>query len=133
MRKLTHVVAVAALVLATSSLRAQGTVSPGDTPAWLQQRIAAFASQPDRAWPIEIWQLTHRGRAAYFEISPCCDQYNPLFDAQGKQLCSPNGGIVGEGDGRCPFPADAGTPILRVWRNPALSPKEPRPPRLSRP
>ncbi|NQD35889.1 hypothetical protein HPT27_02570 [Permianibacter sp. IMCC34836] len=110
----------------------QEPVSRSETPAWLQQKITADEALPEHAGAFAIWQLQHHGKPAYLVISPCCDQYNPLYDEQGKLLCHPTGGIVGQGDSQCPFPADPGTPIRLVWLNPKSSVKQLDPPQLSK-
>jgi hypothetical protein len=53
-----------------------------------------------RADPV-IRQLID-GQTYYYTTSPCCDLLNPLYDAQGKFVCAPDGGFTGRGDGRCP-------------------------------
>ena len=68
--------------------------------------------------PISIWQITHKGKLAYLFFAPCCDQYNPLYDASGEVLCHPSGGIHGRGDSTCPSPADRGTAVQFVWSHP---------------
>ncbi|MFG6485069.1 DUF6970 domain-containing protein [Roseateles sp. BYS78W] len=42
------------------------------------------------------------GRLVYLSISPCCDMFNKLYDADGRFICAPSGGFTGQGDGRCP-------------------------------
>lgn len=42
------------------------------------------------------------GRPVYLSMSPCCDQFNKLYDADGRFICAPSGGLTGQGDGRCP-------------------------------
>jgi hypothetical protein len=41
-------------------------------------------------------------RVYYYAVSGCCDQLNPVFDADGKYVCAPDGVFTGRGDGRCP-------------------------------
>ena len=69
--------------------------------AWARERIAAFESgRPNDAMG-SVRRARYQGRVAYLIISPCCDQFNYLYDAQGRTLCAPSGGITGRGDGRC--------------------------------
>jgi hypothetical protein len=44
----------------------------------------------------------YRGGVVYHVTKRCCDQFNPLFDAQGKVICNPDGGLTGRGDSHCP-------------------------------
>lgn len=120
-------------MLLAPSLWAEGSAPSVTLPGWLQEKIISFEALPEHSAPLAVWQITHKSLPAYFLISPCCDQYNPLFDAQGKTLCYPSGGIVGRGDGQCPYPADRGTPILLLWQHSQSSVKNLSPPRLARP
>lgn len=88
-------------------------------PWWLRERILQFEASPLNSTPVAIWQIVHRGKPAYFFLSPCCDQFNPLFNDAGQQICSPSGGLAGGGDGRCPGPMDKGTQATFIWAHPA--------------
>lgn len=72
------------------------------TIAVARDQIAAFeATQPGKR-PPSIWKIAYKGKPAYLFISPCCDQFNYLYDSDGTRLCAPSGGISGGGDGSCP-------------------------------
>ena len=75
---------------------------------WLKAEIKEYQAQ-------EVWLFQHKGEPAYFILSGCCDQYNPVFSASGRYICSPSGGSEGNGDEICPWPADKGTKITLVW------------------
>jgi len=111
-----------AAMLASASLWAQPTsptandvAAAAPLPAWLSQRIAEFEADPERADALEVWALTYQGRPAYYFFSNCCDRYNPLHDATGQVICAPNGGIVNQGDGRCPGALHASPERTRIW------------------
>jgi hypothetical protein len=77
--------------------------TPSPSPA-VQARIAAFeAASPDTR-PPGIQKVLYNGKHAYLLTSPCCDQFNYLYRAEGVPLCAPSGGIAGHGDGRCKGP-----------------------------
>ena len=59
-------------------------------------------AQPPQREARTIKRYLIDGKVHYYVSAPCCDQYNDLFDAKGRKLCSPDGGITGRGDGRCP-------------------------------
>lgn len=100
-------------------------------PEWLRGKIGQFeALPPDRA-PLGIWQITHKGQPAFYLLSPCCDQYNPLFSAEGNEVCNPSGGFTGRGDGKCPNPMDQGTKATLVWSHPAAASLTDEPPGLT--
>ena len=57
-------------------------------------------------------------RVYYYTVSPCCDLFNPLYDAAGKYVCSPDGGFTGRGDGQCPAEVRAGASTEESVPNP---------------
>jgi len=107
------------LVLALSGCSASSPNSaPAATPDWLQQRIAGYEAGAEHASPSAIWKIQHQGATAYYVVAPCCDQFNPLWDARGETLCHPSGGFAGHGDGKCPTPKDAGSEATLIWSDP---------------
>src|SRR5574343_321169 len=125
LRSLCTAVAIAAFSAAMPSLLlAETPVAPDTLPEWLVAKLKQFDQMPEREAPIEIWQIQHGGSPAYYFVSPCCDQYNPLYSQQGRVLCHPTGGIVGRGDGKCPKPADRGSSARFVWKFPSAAPRE---------
>ncbi|HET8871644.1 MAG TPA: hypothetical protein VFM48_14445 [Aquabacterium sp.] len=104
-----------------------------DLPRWLQAKVDRYAALPPEQAAQAVWQIQVRGQPAYLEIAPCCDQLNPLFDAQGRLMCHPSGGLTGIGDGRCPHPADRGQSPRLIWTHPRASAPASPPPQLSAP
>lgn len=88
-------------------------------PEWLRIKTGQFEALPADRAPLGVWRITHKGKSAFYLVSPCCDQYNPLFNAEGNEICNPSGGFTGKGDGRCPTPMDRGTKAALVWSHPA--------------
>lgn len=64
------------------------------------------------------------GRPAYLVTAPCCDQFNPLYDADDRYVCAPSGGLAGHGDGSCPTWVTA---ALRGERDPLTRRNPPTP------
>jgi hypothetical protein len=108
----------------TTSAATTASTGQAPLPDWLRARIADYERLPASGAPGSIWRITHQGSPAFYLVSPCCDQFNPLLDARGKEICSPSGGFTGAGDGKCPKPMDAGTEAIRVW----VHPEEEHPP-----
>ena len=84
--------------------------------------IGNFENKPQFRQPTrEIWQLEYDGETVFFlPILPthCCHTLSWLYDADGNLICFPDGGITGEGDGRCPgFRGGPGRGVL-VYRGP---------------
>ena len=100
-------------------------------PEWLRVKIKEFEDLPADRAPIGVWQISHNGQSAFYLLSPCCDQYNPLFSAEGNEICNPSGGFTGRGDGKCPTPMDRDTKSALVWSHPAAAPQTDEPPGLT--
>jgi hypothetical protein len=75
--------------------------SATNIPAWLTQKIDANEKLPTNQSIQKILAGKYHGAKSYYIISPCCDQLNNLYDANGELICHPNGGMVKGGDGKC--------------------------------
>jgi hypothetical protein len=106
--------------------------SSASLPEWLRMKIGQFQALPADRAPLGVWRITHNGRPAFYLHSACCDQYNPLFSAEGSEICNPSGGFTGRGDGKCPQPMDRGTKATLIWTHPAATPQTDDPPGLIR-
>ncbi len=70
-------------------------------PAWLDQLIKEFESDPVANPPLSIWKYEYNGQMVYFVPAHCCDITSIVYDAQGTVVCAPDGGLTGKGDGKC--------------------------------
>ena len=95
---------------------------PADEPAWLAKLIGEFEQQPVANPPLYVNEYRYRGQRVYYVPPRCCDVPSALYDSTGAELCSPDGGITGGGDGKCPDFFQARKEERRVWQ-------DPRPPR----
>ncbi len=73
-----------------------------DNIQWLDDWIAQKLSAPVENPPASIMQCKYQGETVYYTSAPCCDQFSTLYNAQGEVICSPDGGFIGQGDGKCP-------------------------------
>ena len=92
-------------------------VEVGGVPEWLRIRLADYDAQPGAAAPRAVFQVRYGDGVAYYTLAGCCDQLDPLVDANGVLVCYPTGGYTGLGDGKCP---DALPPLgerREVWRH----------------
>jgi hypothetical protein len=90
-------------------------------PAWLETQVAAWERKDHGvAGGLAVSRLQHKGATAYLIHAGCCDRYDTLYDAEGRELCSPSGGHTGDGDGKCPMPEDPGTKRVLLWEHPGL-------------
>ncbi|UYZ58365.1 DUF6970 domain-containing protein [Hymenobacter latericus] len=87
-------------------------------PTWLDNKISKYLAAKPENPPIRILSYQYNGQTVYYESAPCCDQFTTLYDAKGNVLCSPDGGITGRGDGRCPDFEKTRTNEQLVWQDP---------------
>lgn len=90
--------------------------SRGALPAFLQQLTAGIEAGPATESPASIWSYRYREQTVYYVPPfPCCDRLSVLYDSSGRILCSPDGGLTGDGDGRCADFFAARSAESRVW------------------
>jgi hypothetical protein len=106
------------LAVATSAVAQSEVKAKVKLPTWLKAKIATIEATPKFAEATVIWKLQYKDEDAYLFVAPCCDQFNTLYSATGVLLCSPNGGITGRGDGKCPDAITPKTKYVVVWRMP---------------
>jgi hypothetical protein len=95
-----------------------GQPTPSGNPLWIDQMIRQFKSQPIGNPPQSIWRYDYKGQEVYYVPPQCCDLYSSLYDASGKIICAPDGGLAGRGDGKCPdFVAERSAEKL-IWEDP---------------
>ncbi|MCB2378582.1 hypothetical protein LGH70_13360 [Hymenobacter sp. BT635] len=87
-------------------------------PAWLESRIQNHLAEPKQNPPVQVSRYRYKGQVVYYETVGCCDQFSNLYDAKGKVICHPEGGLTGRGDGQCPDFDKNKTGEMLVWRDP---------------
>ncbi len=73
-----------------------------DVPEWLRKLIDDELAAPLADPPAELTRYSYRNQTVYFLQRSCCDIPSKLFDESGKEICEPDGGLTGMGDGKCP-------------------------------
>jgi len=68
--------------------------------------------------PSSVWSFRYDGEVVYHRAAVCCDVFGNLYDEQGSLLGHPDGGIAGNGDGRCPDFFDVRTDGTLIWSDP---------------
>ncbi|HSI91017.1 MAG TPA: hypothetical protein VK927_07865 [Adhaeribacter sp.] len=86
-------------------------------PTWLQQKITAFENDEPANPPVKIYRYHYRQQPVYFISGRCCDIPGSLFNVEGQQLCQPDGGITGRGDGKCPDFFETRTNEKLIWED----------------
>jgi hypothetical protein len=75
--------------------------SPQAEPAWVGAMIKQMQNGPAGNPPLSLWRYSFNGLTVYYLPPQCCDQYSVLYDGKRNRICAPDGGMSGNGDGRC--------------------------------
>ena len=86
-------------------------------PEWLRIRLADYDALSGSAAPRAVYQVAYGDGVAYYTLAGCCDQLDPLVDANGVLVCYPTGGYTGHGDGKCVKALPPPTERREVWRH----------------
>ncbi len=86
-------------------------------PQWVKNKITQFKQQPIGNPPREVWQYTIKDKLYFYFPAQCCNLMSQLYDQQGKKICSPDGGITGKGDKKCPNLLKNISSEQLVWRD----------------
>ncbi|WP_199296977.1 hypothetical protein [Synechococcus sp. FACHB-909] len=102
--------------LALGALAPTALASPA-APPWLQRLIGQLKAQPPGNPPQTVWRYRYRGQVVYYLPPQCCDQMSTLFDAEGRVIAAPDGGLTGRGDGRAGDFHERRREGLLLWRD----------------
>ncbi len=71
------------------------------TPACIEKKINEIAN--GQVWdpPAKVYSYEYNGQTVYYFTARCCDIMSILYDENCTLICSPDGGIAGNGDGKC--------------------------------
>ena len=86
-------------------------------PQWLRIRLADYDAQTSPSAPRAVFQVAYGNGVSYYTLAGCCDQLDPLVDANGVLLCYPTGGYTGRGDGKCLGALPPAAQRREVWRH----------------
>lgn len=89
----------------------------GPCPEWLIDLVDQMEGQPPANPPAFIAKYEYQGMDVYYLPPSCCDVPSALFDEEGTVLCSPDGGLSGHGDGRCPDFFETRQNQRTVWQD----------------
>lgn len=73
-----------------------------DVPNCVETKIRKIKREEVRNPPAKVWEWKVDGKTYYYITSDCCDQFNYLYDDNCNEVCAPDGGFSGGGDGNCP-------------------------------
>ena len=82
---------------------AQAPANPpiATTPTFIQQLISKQEADPIANPPASLSKCTYKNQTVYYLPPRCCDIPGILYNEKGENLCSPDGGITGRGNGKC--------------------------------
>ena len=73
-----------------------------EVPNCIEKKIKQIKNEEVSNPPAQVWEWKTSGKTYYYISSDCCDDYNYLYDDHCNVVCAPDGGITGNGDGKCP-------------------------------
>jgi hypothetical protein len=104
-----------AIVFSTVFVSAACGGSSASVASWLQSKIDQFEASPPENPPVQIYRCRYDNQNVYYITPYCCDVYGELYDSAGNLLCYPDGGLTGNGDGRCPAFFQSRSDVALVW------------------
>lgn len=87
-----------------------------EIPTCIQSKIELLKKEPVQNPPAEVWEWVSDTQTYYYFTSPCCDQFNFLYNETCEKICAPDGGFTGKGDQKCPEYIKDMTKTL-VWKD----------------
>lgn len=114
----------AALKLVAAGCIAACAAGGQDLPSFVQRLINEYEAAPKNSSPGEIRKYEYNGETVYYVplSTVCCDRFSVLYDDAGETVCMPDGGITGEGDGKCPDFVARRSQSEQVWRDDRADP-----------
>ena len=106
-----------ALTFLLVCLSISGAAQTEEQPAWVRAFIAKKEAEPVTNPPGSLTQCTYKGKVVYFYPGVCCDQFSELYDKEGNGLCAPDGGMTGDGDGKCADFHNTKTDCEVIWND----------------
>ena len=71
-------------------------------PKCIENKIEEVLNKEVSNPPTQVWKWEVDGETFYYITSDCCDQFNNLYSENCDIVCAPDGGLTGQGDGKCP-------------------------------
>lgn len=87
------------LVFAFSCNKAN--VASIEAPECIKAKISEIQNEPVRNPATKVWQYEYNGETVYYVPPYCCDFFGTVYNSKCEIICHPDGGIAGNGDGKC--------------------------------
>ena len=106
------------ILLICIAIACKSTEMPeGPQAPWLTELISQLQNEAPANPPAKIYRYTYNNQEVYYLTGRCCDIPSKLFDKDGNQLCQPDGGFTGKGDGRCTDFLEKRTNETLIWED----------------
>jgi hypothetical protein len=86
-------------------------------PSCIQEKIGQIKKEPKWNPPAEVNEYNYDGKKVFLFSSPCCDQYNNLYDSDCTLICAPSGGYTGKGDRKCEDFFEKAKHVKLIWKD----------------
>ncbi|NQY11476.1 MAG: hypothetical protein HRT71_18410 [Flavobacteriales bacterium] len=90
---------------------------PKDTPECIEDKIKDISEEDVWSTPAIIYSYQFDGQTVYYFPSRCCDATSYVYSEDCYHLCSPGGGLSGDGDNLCPDFFDNATEATIIWED----------------
>ena len=108
--------ATACQLLSPDQVPGSGSANTQNAP-WLNALIRKLEEEKPANPPAKIYRYTYNNAEVYYLTGRCCDIPSILYNARGETICSPDGGITGKGDGKCPDFFEKRTNETLIWED----------------
>jgi len=105
------------LLLAVPLLNQECNKGKDTVPTCIQQKIEQIQKEPKWNPSAEVNEYNYKGKRVYLFTSPCCDQYNNLYDSDCNLICAPSGGYTGKGDSKCLGFFEKAKHVKLIWKD----------------
>lgn len=89
-----------------------------DTPRAIKNLIRDMQREAVSNPPSSVWEYSFDGQKVYYVPPKCCDIPSILYNSKGEELCRPDGGFSGAGDGDCPSFFSSRSEERLIWKDP---------------
>lgn len=103
-------------IVVFTSCQKPGSVN-ADIPACIKAKIAEMQAEPVRNPAASVWQFEYNGQTVYYIPPYCCDFFGEVYNSDCQMICAPDGGLHGNGDGRCPDFATKAKNKKLIWKD----------------
>lgn len=88
-----------------------------EVPDCIQSQISTIENQEVWNPPAKVYKYQYKGQTVYYIPPRCCDFPSVLLDENCTAICSPDGGLTGDGDGLCSDFFDIRTNEELIWED----------------